>query len=159
MDVTPESLKDKFQLLNDDELQHMFHSGELTELAQGVARAELRRRGISLEKPQVETPPEKTDDELDPELWSTSSGDLVLVGRFSSPIDAQVLQSRLAVDGIPAMVADALTAQNTPWGANLIGGVRVLVPESHVDRARKVINAIQAGDYALDDQADGGKQP
>src|SRR5436305_15005724 len=129
MNVTTESLTKRFQLLGDDALQELFHSGDLTELAQGVARAELRRRGISLAKPAVETRGEalETGDEVDPELWSTSSGDLVLAWSFRSAIEAQVLKSRLAADGIPAVVVDAGAVQNY-WASNIFGGVRVLVP-------------------------------
>jgi hypothetical protein len=161
MDVTPECLRENFQLLNDDELLNLFRSGDLTDLARDVAATELRRRGIDPHKP-VEAAPDTaasddTRDELDPDLWANSSGDLVLLERFFSLADGYVLQGRLAAEGVPALVADALAAQNIPWGPGALGGVRVLVPQSHIDRARKILRAVQAGEYALRDQPDSGE--
>ena len=46
MDITPESLAEKFRLYEDDELLELLRSGDLTEVAQAVARAELARRGL-----------------------------------------------------------------------------------------------------------------
>jgi hypothetical protein len=160
MEVTSEALKEKFALLSDEELLGLFRSGDLTDLARGVAAAELRRRGI--DPTQKAAPPDDvragdSQGELDPELWAKSSGDLVLLERFFSPANAYVLQSRLAADGVPALVADALAAQNIPWGSGVLGGVRVLVPQSHIDRARKILLAVRAGEYALPDQPDGGE--
>lgn len=104
MDVTSESLREKFRMLNDAELLDLFQSGDLTDLARGVALAELRQRGIDPKKPKQvpapeDIPTDATQDELDPELWAGSSGDLVLVGRFLTPAEAYVVQSRLAVEG------------------------------------------------------------
>jgi hypothetical protein len=160
MDVTSESLREKFRMLNDAELLDLFQSGDLTDIARGVALAELRQRGIDPKKPKEvpapqDIPTDATQDELDPELWAGSSGDLVLVGRFLTPAEAYMVQSRLAVEGVPALVADTLATQNIPWGSGLLGGVRVLVPESHVDRARRILQAVERGDYALRDQPDG----
>jgi hypothetical protein len=160
MDVTPESLAVKFRMLNDAELLDLFRSGDLTDLARGVALAELRQRRIDPNKPKEvpapkDAPTDGTQDELDPKLWAGSSGDLVLVGRFFALAEAYVVQSRLAAEGVPALVADALAAQNLPWGSGALGGVRVLVPESHVDRARKILQAVERGDYALRDPPNG----
>jgi hypothetical protein len=108
MDVTSEALKERFALLSDEELLGLFRSGDLTDLARGVAAAELRRRGIDPTQkaaPQDDAPAEDSQSELDPELWAKSSGDLVLLERFFSPANAYVLQSRLAADGVPALVS------------------------------------------------------
>jgi hypothetical protein len=80
----------------------------------------------------------------------------VLIRRFATPAMAYLLQSRLAADGVPALVADPLSAQNIPWGSSVIGGVRVLVPESHLDAARRIVKAIESGEYALPDQPEDG---
>jgi hypothetical protein len=59
-----------------------------------------------------------------------------------------MLQGRLEQEGVPAIVADALMAQNlVPYA---IGGVRVLVPEAYLPRAREIASAIEKGDFALD---------
>jgi hypothetical protein len=46
MDPTAQSLTEKFRMFNDAELLDLFQSGDLTNLARGVALAESRRRGI-----------------------------------------------------------------------------------------------------------------
>ena len=42
--------------------------------------------------------------------------------------------------------------QANPFLAVAVGGVRVLVPESHVDRAREIVKVIDSGGYALDEE-------
>lgn len=46
MDITRESLSEKFGLYSDAELLEEYRSGGLTELASEVAKAELAKRGI-----------------------------------------------------------------------------------------------------------------
>jgi hypothetical protein len=158
MIVTRESLMEHFGLLGDDELLDQFRSGDLTELAHDVAGAELARRKID-----PSTKPETPGPEVAPPAAAalpedeagTSDDDLVLLGRFYNPVDAYLLQSRLDAEGVPAIVADALTYQNMAFGA-VVGGVRVLVPESYVARAVEIKKEIDRGDFALDDKADVG---
>jgi hypothetical protein len=156
MIVTRESLTEHFGLLDDGELLDQFQSGDLTELAHDVARAELARRKIDTsikpETPEPDlTPPEATP--LPEDETATNDEDLVLLGRFFNPVDAYLLQSRLDAEGVPAIVADALTYQNMAFGA-VVGGVRVLVPESYVARAAEIKQEIDRGDFALDDETE-----
>jgi hypothetical protein len=146
MSITRQSLAENFKLLRDDELLALFHSGDLTDLAQEVAAAELQQRGIDLSKPIVQS---GTKSEATP-----GSGDLVPVARFFTAAEAQMLQSRLELEGVPAVVADAHMVHLLMSTA--IGGVRVLVPESHLERAREIASAVERGDYALDDNTDAG---
>jgi hypothetical protein len=64
---------------------------------------------------------------------------------------AHLLQSRLDAEGLPSIVADALTYQNI-IGA-LGGGVRVFVPESYFARAADIKSRIDSGTYTLEDNA------
>ena len=146
MDVTPESLAEKFRLYDDDELLELYRSGDLTELAQAVARTELASRGI--DPPAVSSP----DAEPEPVV----EGDLVMVARIYDPLEAEMLRGRLESEGVPAMVADTLTAQTNPFYKLAIGGVRVMVPEAYLARAREIVRADARGDYALDDGTDVG---
>jgi Putative prokaryotic signal transducing protein len=149
MDVTPEALAEKFQLYSDDELLELFRSGDLTELAQMVARAELASRGID---PGQSTVPAPAEAEPEPVV----EGDLVMVARMYNPLEAEMLRGRLESEGIPAMVADTQTAQVNPFYKLAIGGVRVMVPEAYLTQAREIVRADARGDYALDDSADVG---
>jgi hypothetical protein len=151
MTVTRQSLQENFHLLNDSELLVLFQSGDLTELAQDVATAELRQRGIDLPKPKIETP--KTEAPAESQA-TPIEGDLVPIARFFTATEAYILQSRLEVEGVPAIVADANMVQTNPLLSIAIGGVRVLVPEADLARAEEILRGIARGDYALGDQAD-----
>lgn len=145
MTVTRQGLVEHFQLLNDVELLTLFQSGDLTGLAQEVATAEIQQRGIDLSKPAAG--PQAT------EQATLGRGDLVPIARFFTAMEALILKSRLEVEGVPAIIADANIVQTNPLLTMAVGGVRVLVPESHLDRARNIARAIERGDYALDEQA------
>jgi Putative prokaryotic signal transducing protein len=151
MDVTPESLAEKFRLYSDEELLELFRSGDLTERAQTVARAELAGRGIDAARSAVPSAP-PPDAEPEPVV----EGDLVMVARMYNPLEAEMLRGRLESEGIPAMVADTQTAQVNPFYKLAIGGVRVMVPEAYLAQAREIVRADARGDYALDDSADVG---
>lgn len=150
MTVTRQNLVAHFRLLSDDELLDQFRSGDLTDVAQEVASAELRSRKINFSEAQSPKPT------TEPGLkgpWS--SEDLVLVARLNS-VSANLLQSRLHAEGVPAILADEFAYRNIPFGGAGLDGVRVLVPESYLDRAAEIKTKIDRGDYALDDKADGG---
>src|SRR5713226_4496975 len=122
MMITRQSLAEHFGRLNNDELVTEFQSGELTELAREVAAAEIQSRSIDISQYQARLPepePERDSEDLVLE-------DLVLLARFYDVSSAYLLQSRLDAEGLPSIVADALSYQNVIGG----GGVRVLVPES-----------------------------
>jgi hypothetical protein len=138
MTITRQSFAEHFGRLNDDELVIEFQSGGLTELAREVAAAEIQSRNIDILEEDV--PP------------TSGSEDLVLLARFYDVSSAYLLRSRLEAEGLPSIVADALTYQNIIGGA-LGGGVRVLVPESYFALAAEIKNRIDSGTYTLDDNA------
>src|SRR6266436_6140659 len=123
MMITRQSLAEHFGRLNDDELVSEFQSGELTELAREVAAAEIQSRSIDISQYPAR-PPEPLPE---PELESEG---LVPLARFYDASSAYLLQSRLDAEGLPSIVADALSYQNVIGG----GGVRVLIPESYLAR-------------------------
>src|SRR5215470_12940429 len=139
MDVTRESLLEHFRLLSDDELLAEFQSGDLIDQAKVVAAEELERRKIDPSKSPAELP---ADEPVTP-----ISGDLVLVARYATAVEAHILRSRLEFEGVPTTVTDDNMTQTLGWVP--VGGVRVLVPESDVQRAREIIRAIERGDYTL----------
>src|SRR6266849_8075600 len=145
MMITRQSLAEHFGRLNNDELVTEFQSGGLTELAREVAAAEIQSRNIDISQYQARLPEPRPEPEMDSE-------DLVLLARFYDVSSAYLLQSRLDAEGLPSIVADALTYQNIIGGA-LGGGVRVLVPESYLARAAEIKSRINSGTYTLDDNA------
>ncbi len=145
MTVTRESLEEHFRLLSDEELLRQFRSGELTDLAEELAGSELQARKIDGATPNTE---DLLADPLAQDDAAVDTGDMVLVARYSTAAEAYMLQSRLELDGVPAIVTDTQMAQNLVPAA--IGGVRVLAPEAYLERAREIVSAIEKGDFALD---------
>jgi hypothetical protein len=85
-------------------------------------------------------------------------GSLLVLARFFEPMDAYVLKACLESNDVPAVVADAHMVQANQFLTTAIGGVRVLVPESHFERALKIRKAFDAGEYQLDDDYDVGQE-
>jgi hypothetical protein len=84
-----------------------------------------------------------------PDAWVT-------VAQFNDPVDAQLLQVHLQVEGITAFLADAHLVQTDRLIAIAVGGVKVQVQGRDVGLAQDVIAALQAGAYALDEDFDPG---
>ena len=152
MNITRESLLERFQLLRDEELVGLFQSGDLIDLAKHVAAEELQRRGVEVAMPATEANT-ASEDALGSED-NAPSGDLVVIARLFTPGEAHILQSRLQADGVPAVVTDAHIVGTNPFLTMAVGGVRVLVPESDFERAREIVSAIERGDYRLDEQGE-----
>jgi len=121
MTPTRQSLADHFRLLSDEELLDQFRSGDLTELAQDIAAAELRSRNIdpaeAKSPSEAPSPKPAAEPEADANAgWS--SEDLVVVARLNS-VNASLLQSRLNAEGVPAIVADDFASRNIPFGVSI----------------------------------------
>jgi len=75
------------------------------------------------------------------------------VAAYSDPIEAQIALGLLQAEGIPARLDDIGTAiANWEWRL-AIGGVRLRVPDGQAMHARRVLAALEAGDYALGEAA------
>lgn len=84
--------------------------------------------------------------------------DLFEVARYLDPMDARLAQGCLVAAGIPAVLADEQLVQTNLLLAPAVGGVRVLVPQEHLQEAEAVLVALKRGDFALDDDADVGSE-
>jgi hypothetical protein len=93
-----------------------------------------------------------------PDNANVGHGSLLVLARFFEPMDAYVLKACLESNDVPAIVADAHMVQANQFLTTAIGGVRVLVPESHFERALKIRKALDAGEYQLDDNYDVGQE-
>jgi len=93
-----------------------------------------------------------------PDNENAGHGKLMVVARFFEPMDAYMLKACLESNDVPAVVADANMVQANQFLTTAIGGVRVLVPESHFERALKIRKAFDAGEYQLDDDFDVGQE-
>ena len=75
------------------------------------------------------------------------------VAAYLDPIEAQLAAGLLQAEGIPARLDDTGTAiANWEWRL-AIGGMRLRVPDEQVMHARRVLAALDAGEYSLDERA------
>ena len=93
-----------------------------------------------------------------PDIEAVPGRDLFIVARYLVPMDAALMQGCLEASGIPAVLADAHLMQADLLLAPALGGVRILVPASHLQQAQAAIEAFRRGDFTLDDDADVGTQ-
>jgi hypothetical protein len=137
-----QELIETFRDMSDAELLDRWLEGNLTELATEVAQAEFSRRGI--QAPVVE-PPERADEEAD----SGATVAFATVARSLIPSDLHVLCARLEAEGIAAFVVDDnITRMNSLW-AVAVGGARLLVPQQDAAEARRIIDYVKSGRFAL----------
>ena len=66
---------------------------------------------------------------------------LVTVYRTFSSADAQLIRSLLEAAEIPALVSDELASLSMEGYSMSTGGIRVQVPEEHVENARELIES------------------
>jgi hypothetical protein len=85
-------------------------------------------------------------------------GKLLVLARYFVPTDAYMMQACLESNGVSAVVADANIVQANEFLTTAVGGVRVLVPESHFEQAKRILSAFEAGEYQLDDDFDVGPE-
>lgn len=64
---------------------------------------------------------------------------LVTIGRYSTPYEANMVKSQLESAGIPAFVADEYTVGMNWLYSNALGGVKVQVPESLASEAQNIL--------------------
>jgi len=146
MNSDRDDLMAQFRLLSDEELVARGHSGGLTALAQAVASAEARTRGLLL--PELPPRVEATDAE-DP-----YHGDMRIVARHLTPTEAYMLCSCLQAAGVPAEAGDTHLVQAHSLLAGAVGGACLRVPEQFVTEALEVIQAFKRGEFALDEDFD-----
>ncbi|GAB3467336.1 hypothetical protein GCM10027321_34620 [Massilia terrae] len=84
--------------------------------------------------------------------------DLVEVARYLVPMEARLAQGCLVAAGIPAVLADEQLLQANMLLAPAVGGVRILVPQEHLQESVSVLEALKRGDFALDEDTDVGSE-
>ncbi len=94
-------------------------------------------------------PSHDSDDDYD--------GDRTLVARHLTPTEAHMLCGRLRAAGIPAETGDTNTVQAHSLLAPALGGASVRVPADYLPQALATMEALQRGDFALDDSFDPGE--
>lgn len=152
MQIDRQQLEARFREMSDEELLANLRN-DLTDLARGVAEAEVRRRGLAL--PEV-TGQAAVDAETE---FVPGHGPLKLCARYLSPVNAQVLAACLQSEGLSPVVMDVNTilAAGVLFNSLPRGGVRVMVPESQLEAALAIRAAFDAGEMAIDENDDAWK--
>lgn len=139
-------LKQRFEQMADEELLRRYRSGDMTEEAKQVALEELRSRELMIGP----APLESASPEAEAAAEARREGmDVVCLARFLVPTDAHILCGLLEAEGIATVAGDAHLVQANPFLTTAVGGVRVLVYETDIVRAREILQAYRNGDYAL----------
>lgn len=73
------------------------------------------------------------------------------VASYLDPLQAQIARGLLVAEGIDAHVGDEhLAVANWEWRL-AIGGSKLRVADADAHRARAILRAMEAGEYAIDD--------
>ena len=72
-----------------------------------------------------------------------------LLAVFEYSTEAQVAKSRLDAEGVRTLLMDEKTVDSDPLISQAIGGVKLLVHNDHITKAKKIYNQIRT--YATDD--------
>lgn len=126
--VTREELIEHFCNISDEELLERAGSGELTTLAQSVADAEIKRRGIKPPKLQDGSP---ADEAVEERNW-------VPVTAFMYLKEADVIERLLHDEGIPATQASPNSQRSAALNPEL-ATAQVLVPKELLGKARRIL--------------------
>jgi hypothetical protein len=137
-----DELSDTFSQMSDGELIERWSSGNLTETAVAVARAELIRRRIAI--PDIV-------EAIDEDSGSEGDVSFATVARSLEPLQIEMLRARLEAEGIESFAIDAGINQVNPLFGIAVGGVRLLVPRESADEARRIIKLVKSGGFALRD--------
>lgn len=136
MQVTRDGLIEYYKLLTDDELCRMLNSGELTAIAQNVARAELNDRGIIFD---TRAGGSRAVPEAFENAGAGRSASPTLLVQIRGVVEAELLRGRLCAEGVDATIVDA------PMIRPLSGGIsRILVPEHQLEQAQRILQIIQS---------------
>jgi Putative prokaryotic signal transducing protein len=76
------------------------------------------------------------------------------IAHYIDPIEAHLARGRLLSEGIDAHLGDEhLAVANWEWRL-AVGGVKLRVADGDVGRAKLVLQALDAGEYALESESD-----
>jgi hypothetical protein len=142
-----DELEQLFRNLPDEELIARGSSGGLTNLAQEVANAEAKARGLGFKPLTVMTDEPVTE----PGIYH---GDMQMIANPLTPTEAQMVVSMLRAGGVPAEAGDThLVKGDSPESAS-VASACVRVPAEFVAEANELIAAFKRGEFALDKDFD-----
>jgi len=153
--TTPEQeLKSRYEQLSDDALLELWQQNTLTDTAKQILRVELQQRGISVPVNEMVEADKELDAHANARVEFDNNGKWVTVAQFSLGTEAHIFRARLEAENIPAYVADEHQINANWLWSNALGGVKVRVPETCVERAYAVMQALETGEFDIDKAGD-----
>jgi Putative prokaryotic signal transducing protein len=130
-------LREEYSRMIDGELEQIAADGfDLTDLASGVLREEMSRRGLSLQPgPRLSSTPMSKA-----EVLRGQSQNLCVVRRFASFSEALIAKTCLDGSGIESVLADQNVLGANPFLSNALGGARLFVNEADLEQATKLLD-------------------
>tara|TARA_Y100001001_G_scaffold152155_1_gene164503 strand:- start:324 stop:749 length:426 start_codon:yes stop_codon:yes gene_type:complete len=83
------------------------------------------------------------------ELFNHMKKEFHTLGTFEFPADAVVIKGKLEAEGIPVFLKDENTINSYSMVSNAMGGVRLQVYSSDMERAKQIFDEVRS--YATDD--------
>lgn len=75
----------------------------------------------------------------------TDNDTLLTIATFSSTVDAEIAQSRLASEGIASFLGNELASGLMPFLGPGLGGVSLQVTHENAERAKEILGVSEAG--------------
>ncbi|SRR4030042_2714525 len=128
-----ERLKKEYQYMSDDEIIELAltSKNEFEEGVYEIVLGEFRKR--DLQKKIAEREKQKR-------LQIESSGeDLATIAQFSQGAEAYIMRGRLETEGIGCFIADEHLISINWLYSNAIGGVKLQVKKSDIEKAKKIL--------------------
>ncbi|WP_237385150.1 putative signal transducing protein [Xenorhabdus sp. Sc-CR9] len=85
-------------------------------------------------------------------MWNSypQRGNMQLLENFLSPIDAHIILGRMLSEGIYAVVIDEDIIWNNYMCSQALGGVKLLVHQADIERAKSILRQIEDNKFMLD---------
>lgn len=139
-------LEQTYRDYSNDELLDKLNSGALIDLAQDVARQELKSRGMDYTEPPADT--------MQASEVSHPQENFEVVATFATTTEAYIVRGQLETEGIPAFIPDDHLGTANAFLLTGAKSIRIMVPESLLQRASDVIHGIQEGRFAIENDAE-----
>ncbi|EDR3976582.1 DUF2007 domain-containing protein [Salmonella enterica] len=93
-------------------------------------------------------------------MWNINSerGGFILLEKFISPVEADIVAGRLQAEGVAVMLLDKYMVWNNLLQSQALGGVKILVKRQDFEIARRILEDVRQGVYSPEPgEQSGGK--
>jgi len=135
-------LEARYAAMQDSELEKVaVDFSSLTEIARTVLHSEMSKRGL--------TPPAEIAANHLREIAESEARKPVIIRRYRGLPEASVAKSVLDSAGIDCILADDNLVRLDWFYSNLVGGIKLLVPESEAEAAARLLEEVRLEKFAV----------